>query len=62
MISIRALVLVISICFLVPQAAAQSVKYPKMAPVDQYLQESHARGPLHRLLGSFLSFPSHRLH
>ena len=32
MISIMALVLVISVCFLVPKAAAQSDKYPKMAP------------------------------
>jgi len=39
MISIMALVLVISIGFLVPKAAAQSDKYPKMAPVDQYLME-----------------------
>jgi hypothetical protein len=39
MISIMALVLVISICFLVPKAAAQSHKYSKMAPVDQYLME-----------------------
>jgi hypothetical protein len=37
MIGIMALVLVISIGFLVPKAAAQSDKYPKMAPVDQYL-------------------------
>ena len=32
---ITALVLVISIGFLVPKAAAQSDKYLKMAPVDQ---------------------------
>jgi hypothetical protein len=38
MMSITALVL-ISICFLVPKAAAQSDKYSKMAPVDQYLME-----------------------
>jgi hypothetical protein len=37
-----ALVLVISIGFLVPKAAAQSDKYPKMAPVDQYLMERNA--------------------
>jgi hypothetical protein len=42
MISIMALVLVISIGFLVPKAAAQSDKYSKMAPVDQYLMEKNA--------------------
>jgi hypothetical protein len=42
MISIMALVLVISIGFLVPKAAAQSDKYSKMAPVDQYLMEGNA--------------------
>jgi hypothetical protein len=42
MISITALVLVVSIGFLVPQAAAQSDKYSKMAPVDQYLMERNA--------------------
>src|SRR5712691_6683632 len=42
MIRIMALVLVISIGFLVPKAAAQSDKYPKMAPVDQYLMEGNA--------------------
>jgi hypothetical protein len=42
MISIMALVLVISICFLLPKAAAQSDKYSKMAPVDQYLMERNA--------------------
>jgi hypothetical protein len=42
MISIMALVLVIGICFLVPKAAAQSDKYPQMAPVDQYLMERNA--------------------
>ncbi len=36
------LVLVISIGFLVPKAAAQSDKYPKMAPVEQYLMERNA--------------------
>ena len=41
-ISIMALVLVISICFLVLKAAAQSDKYSKMAPVDQYLMERNA--------------------
>jgi energy-converting hydrogenase Eha subunit F len=42
MISIRAknmLALVITVGFLVPKAAAQSDKYSKMAPVDQYLME-----------------------
>lgn len=42
MISITALVLVISIGFLVPKAAAQSDKYSKMAPVDRYLMERNA--------------------
>src|SRR6266851_2501741 len=42
MISIMALVLLISIGFLVPNAAAQSDKYSKMAPVDQYLMERNA--------------------
>jgi hypothetical protein len=47
MISIMArgstiMVLAISICFLVPEAAAQSDKYPKMAPVDQHLMERNA--------------------
>jgi hypothetical protein len=42
MISIMALVLVISIGFLVPKAAAQSDKYSKMAPVDQYSMERNA--------------------
>jgi len=42
MIRIMALALVISICFLVPKAAAQSDKYSKMAPVDQYLMERNA--------------------
>ena len=41
-ISIMALVLVISICFLMPKAAAQSNKYSKMAPVEQYLMERNA--------------------
>jgi hypothetical protein len=40
--SIMALVLVIGIGFLVPKAAAQSDKYSKMAPVDQYLMERNA--------------------
>jgi hypothetical protein len=43
MIRIMALVLVISIGFLVPKAAAQSDKYSKMAPVDQYLMEGMLR-------------------
>ena len=46
------LVLVISIGFLVskevPKAAAQSVKYPKMAPVDQYVMERDAEIQLAR--------------
>ena len=36
------MVLAISISFLVPKAAAQSDRYPKMAPVDQYLMERNA--------------------
>ena len=48
MISIMALVLIISMCFLVPKAAAQSDKYPKMAPVDQYLMERDAETLLAR--------------
>jgi hypothetical protein len=36
------LALVSSIGFLVPKAAAQSDKYSKMAPVDQYLMERNA--------------------
>src|SRR6266851_7196269 len=47
MISIMAwgctiLVLLISIGSLVPKAAAQSDKYPQMAPVDRYLMERKA--------------------
>ncbi|MGA7925529.1 MAG: YciI family protein [Candidatus Sulfotelmatobacter sp.] len=42
MISITALVVVISIGFLVPKAAAQSDKYSRMAPVDQSLMERNA--------------------
>jgi hypothetical protein len=42
MISIVALVLVISIGFLVPMAVAQLDKYSKMAPVEQYLIERNA--------------------
>jgi len=41
-ISLMALVLVISFGFLPPKAAAQSDKYSKMAPVDQYLMERNA--------------------
>jgi hypothetical protein len=41
-ISIMALVLVISIGSLLPKASAQADKYSKMAPVDQYLMESNA--------------------
>jgi len=48
MISIMALVLAISIGFLVPKAAAQSDKYPKMASVDQYLMERNAEIQLAR--------------
>ena len=42
------LVLVVSIWFSVPRAAAQSDKYPKMAPVDQYLMEKNAEIQLAR--------------
>jgi hypothetical protein len=38
-ISLMALPLILSIGFLVPRAAAQSDKYSKMAPVEQYLME-----------------------
>jgi hypothetical protein len=41
-IIVMALVLAISICFRVPKAVAQSDKYSKMAPVDQYLMERNA--------------------
>ena len=41
-ITVMVLVLVISICFLVAKAAAQSDKYSNMAPVDQYLMERNA--------------------
>jgi hypothetical protein len=40
--SVTALVLVIGIGFLVPKAAAQSDKYQRMAPIDQYLMERNA--------------------
>ena len=43
-----ALVLAISIGFLVPKGAAQSDPYPKMAPVDQYLMEKNAEIQLAR--------------
>jgi len=43
--------LVISICFLVPKAVAQSDKYSKMAPVDQYLMERNAEILLARSAG-----------
>ena len=49
MISITALVLVIRIGFLVPKAAAQSDKYSKMAPVDQYLTGGLGEAGHHRL-------------
>jgi hypothetical protein len=42
LISIVSIALVISIGFLAPNAAAQSDKYSKMAPVDQYLMERNA--------------------
>jgi hypothetical protein len=42
MTSKLALVLVISICFLVPKAVAPADKYSKMAPVDQYRMERTA--------------------
>ena len=47
MISIMArgstiVVLAISVCFLAPKSAVPSDKYPKMAPVDQYLTEKSA--------------------
>ena len=45
---IMAPVLAISIGFLVPNAAAQSDPYPKMAPVDQYLMEKNAEMQLAR--------------
>jgi len=48
MIGIMASVLVVSIWFSVPKAAAQSDKYPKMAPVDQYLMEKNAEIQLAR--------------
>ena len=42
------MLLVISIGFLVPKAAAQSDQYSKMAPVEQYLMERNAEIPLAR--------------
>jgi hypothetical protein len=42
MIRFMALLLLISIGFLVPKAAAQPDKYPKMAPVAEYLMERNA--------------------
>ena len=42
MIRITSPVLVISIGFLVPKAAAQSNKYSTMATVDQYLMKRNA--------------------
>ncbi len=41
-LSVVALVLAISFSFFVPKAAAQSDKYSKMAPVEQYLMERNA--------------------
>jgi len=48
MIGIMALVLAINIWVSVPKAAAQSDKYPTMAPVDQYLMEKNAEIQLAR--------------
>jgi hypothetical protein len=48
MMTKTALVLAIGIDFLVPKAAGQSDKYPKMAPVDQYLMEKNAEIALAR--------------
>lgn len=45
---IMAPVLAISIGFLVPNSAAQSDPYPKMAPVNQYLMEENAEIQLAR--------------
>src|SRR5215471_7856163 len=45
---IMASVLVINIAFGMPNAAAQSDLYPKMAPVDQYLMEKNAEIQLAR--------------
>jgi len=42
------MVLAISIGFVVPNAAAQSDQYPKMAPVDQYMMEKNAEIQLAR--------------
>jgi len=47
-IRIMAPVLAISIGLLVPNAAAQSDRYPKMAPVEQYLMEKNAEIQLAR--------------
>ena len=58
MISNMALVLVISIGLLVPKGAAQSDKYSKMAPVDQYLMERNAEILLARSAAS--RFPIQR--
>jgi len=64
-ISIIALVLVIGIGFLASKAAAQSDKYSKMAPVDQYLMERNAeillaqsRHPTELRLGNPSGLPS----
>jgi len=51
-----ALVLVITIGFLVPKAAAQSDKYSKMAPVDQYLMERNAEILLARSAATVSTF------
>jgi hypothetical protein len=48
MIGIMALALVVGVWFSVPKAAAQSDKYPKMAPVDQYLMKKDAEIQLAR--------------
>ena len=42
MISIMALALIASIGLLAPRAVTQSDRYPKMAPVEQYLMERSA--------------------
>jgi hypothetical protein len=61
MISNMALVLVISICFLVPKAVAQSDKYSKMAPVDHHWHVNELMVPLARkkLLSFLVNRGSH---
>ena len=48
MIGIMALVLVVSIWFSVPKAAAQSDPYRKMAAIDQYMMDRNAEIQLAR--------------